>query len=138
MKHMLKITTKICILFILIMLVLNYNIVNADEKSKSDEKTADSGADVAPDNWKPDSGGASELFDDKVGVVLGAIRAIGIILSVGTLIVIGIKTLLGSAEEKSHYKEVMPGYLIGALLIFATTTIPSLIYTFMTNSNFNA
>lgn len=127
MKNMLKIATKICILFILIMLILNYNIVNAD-----------SGADINPDSWKPDSGGASNLFDNKVGVVLGAIQAIGIIVSVGTIIVIGIKTLLGSAEEKSHYKEVMPGYLIGAFLIFATTTIPSLIYTFMTNSNFNA
>ena len=117
MKNMLKIATKIGILVILLIFILSYNRVNAD-----------SGADVDPNSWKPASESTSPLFDDKVEVILGAMRAIGIIVSVGVLITIGIKTMLASVEEKSHYKEVMPGYIIGALLVFSITTIPSLIY----------
>ena len=124
MKNMLKIATKIGILFILLIFILSYNRVNAD-----------SGEDVDPNSWKPASESTSLLFDDKVEVILGAMRAIGIIVSVGALITIGIKTMLASAEEKSHYKEVMPGYIIGALLVFSITTIPSLIYKVLKDFN---
>ena len=124
MKYILKITTKIAILFILLILIFSYNSVNAD-----------SNVDVDANNWKPTSEGTTTNFDDKAKVIVGAIQAVGIIVSVGALITIGIKTMLASAEEKSHYKEVMPGYIIGALLVFSVTTIPSLIYEVLKDSN---
>lgn len=35
--------------------------------------------------------------------------------------------MLGSVEEKAEFKGVLPGYLIGAVLVLAITTIPSII-----------
>lgn len=63
-----------------------------------------------------------------VGNVLGIIRVIGIIVSVGALMVIGIREMTASVEEKSIIKQSMPGYIIGAFLVMAMTTLPSIIY----------
>lgn len=60
--------------------------------------------------------------------LLGYINVIGIVISVIVLIVIGIKYMLGSVEEKAEYKKTMMGYLIGALLLFASTTIANILY----------
>ena len=70
----------------------------------------------------------SEKFVEKVGVILGAIQAIGSILSVLALVVIGIKYMLGSAEEKANYKQTMIPYIIGIILVFASSTFVNAIY----------
>ena len=36
--------------------------------------------------------------------------------------------MMGSAEEKAEYKKTMIPYLVGALLIFAATTIVNVVY----------
>ena len=79
------------------------------------------------EKWKPNLKNSAE-FSKKANIIVGAIRAIGIIVSVGALIAIGIKTMLGSVEEKSAYKQAMPGYILGAIMVMAITSIPSLIY----------
>lgn len=77
--------------------------------------------------WKPTLQDDSTLTG-KIEVVLGVIRIIGIIVSVATLSVIGIKFMLGSIEEKANYKQAMKPWLIGATMVFAMTTIPTIIY----------
>ena len=47
----------------------------------------------------------------------------GKVLSVLMLAVLGVKYMLGSSEEKAEYKKSMMPYLIGALLVFAASTI---------------
>ena len=42
--------------------------------------------------------------------------------------VIGIREMTASVEEKSIIKQSMPGYIIGAVLVMAMTTLPSIIY----------
>ena len=96
-----------------------------------------------PESWKPSetqSDGTAIIdatddkdFTDKVNVVLTAIRNIGIIVSVAAVMVIGIKFMLGSVEEKAEYKKMIPGYLIGTFLVFAVTVLPDLIYNIMQN-----
>ena len=71
----------------------------------------------------------SEL-DKKAEVVLSIIRGIGIIVSVASLIIIGIREVTASAEEKSIIKQAMPGYILGAIMVFAITMIPTLVYNF--------
>lgn len=51
-------------------------------------------------------------------VVTGIIKVVGIFVAVGALMVIGIKYMMGSAEEKAEYKKVMIPYLIGCVLLF--------------------
>lgn len=78
-------------------------------------------------DWEPSVIG-SEKFEDKVGSILNVIQLLGIIISVITLSIIGIKFMLGSVEEKANYKQTMMPWLIGAVMIFSVTTLPSAIY----------
>ena len=66
------------------------------------------------------------------GRVVGIVQVVGVIIAVIILLVIGIKYMLGSAEEKAEYKKTMMPYLVGALLIFAGSTIVNAIYNVMT------
>ena len=68
---------------------------------------------------------------DKVGnKIIGGIQAIGSIAAVAILVVLGIKYMLGSAEEKAEYKKTMLPYVIGAVLIFAASNIAGMVYNF--------
>lgn len=85
---------------------------------------------IDPDTYKPSdptTDDASELID-KVGVILGAIRNISIIVSVIVLMIIGIKYIIGSVEEKANYKATMIPYIIGCIMAVAGTTIVDFIY----------
>ena len=76
---------------------------------------------------------ASTKLVNKANTILGYIRDIGIVLSVVILIIIGIKYMLGSTEEKANYKETLLPYIIGAFLVFTGSLIPQLIYDIMQN-----
>lgn len=71
---------------------------------------------------------ANSEFDGVGRVILGAIQGIGIGISVVVLVVIGIKFMLGSAEERAEYKSSMVPYLIGVAFLAGATSIPSMIY----------
>ena len=72
---------------------------------------------------------ASESMTELGGKIIGAIQIIGIIIAIVVLLVLGIKYMVGSAEEKAEYKKTMMPYVVGALLIFAASTIVNLLYT---------
>ena len=63
------------------------------------------------------------------GKIVGLIRVIGTIASVGMLIVLGIKYMMGSAEERAEYKKTLFPYFIGAVLMFGATNLTQIIYT---------
>lgn len=69
-----------------------------------------------------------EEFIDKAEVIISLIRTLGIIISVGSLSFIGLKILLGSIEEKANYKQKMVPWIVGAVMVFAITVIPTTIY----------
>lgn len=60
-------------------------------------------------------------FDNAGNRIVGIIKVIGVFVSVGALMAIGIKYMMGSAEEKAEYKKVMIPYIIGAVLLFAAS-----------------
>lgn len=43
--------------------------------------------------------------------------------------------MVGSAEEKAEYKKTMIPYLVGAILIFASTTIVNVVYNIANSLN---
>ena len=59
--------------------------------------------------------------------IIGILQAVGIVVSVVVVIVLGIKYMMGSVEEKAEYKKTMMPYLIGAALIFAASTVSMLV-----------
>ena len=85
------------------------------------------------DKYVSENGTELGTLADKVAIVLGTIRVIGVIVSVGALMAIGIKYMISSVEEKAEYKKTFITYVIGAFLLFTVTTLPSLIYNIMHN-----
>ena len=75
-------------------------------------------------------GEGTSAFDDIGKKIIGMVQAIGSIVSVLILVILGIKYMMGSAEEKAEYKKTMIPYLVGAILIFAASNIASMIYGF--------
>ena len=69
-------------------------------------------------------------LDNKAKIIVSVIRGIGIVVSVVSLMIIGIREVTASAEEKSIIKQAMPGYILGAIMVFVITMIPTLIYNF--------
>ena len=67
--------------------------------------------------------------------VIGFFQAIGSIVSVLALVLIGIKYMMGSIEEKAEYKETMTYYIVGAILVFAISNISAMIYNFAKTLN---
>ena len=49
------------------------------------------------------------------------------VLAVGIIFVIGIKYMMGSAEEKADYKKSMIPYIVGAVLLFSASAIVGVI-----------
>ena len=64
--------------------------------------------------------------------IVGVVMIIGTIVAVATLIVLGIKYMIGSVEERAEYKQTMKPYLIGVFLTFATCSLLTLIYNIVT------
>ena len=63
------------------------------------------------------------------------ISTVGSVAAVIVLIVLGLKYMMGSAEEKAEYKKTLLPYVIGAVMIFAASTIAGVLYGFLTNVN---
>ena len=60
--------------------------------------------------------------------IVTIIQVVGIVIAVIVLLVIGIKYMMGSASEKAEYKKTMIPYLVGAVLVFAGTSLVKVIY----------
>ena len=118
---------KIFIIFVVsTLIIVETNIVYADN---GNQKQPSQWSTKSSDYWKPDDefGGEYEI-NYKAKRVLGIIRNLGIIVSVIALMIIGIREITASVEEKSIIKASLPGYILGVVLIAAVTILPSLIY----------
>ena len=60
--------------------------------------------------------------------ILKIISTVGVVISVVVLIVLGIKYMMGSVEEKAEYKKTLLPYVIGAALVFAASGIAQIVY----------
>lgn len=81
-------------------------------------------------NPKELNGETTSSFDNIGRRIIGMVQAIGSIIAVLMLVVLGIKYMMGSSEEKAEYKKTMIPYLIGAILIFAASQIAAMVYNF--------
>lgn len=60
--------------------------------------------------------------------IIQIISTIGSIASVIVLVVIGIKYMMGSAEEKAEYKKTLLPYAIGAVFVFGAGVISTVLF----------
>ena len=80
------------------------------------------------EDFRPSQITNEDAIMNKAGVILGAINLVGTIVSVITIMIIGFKYMLGSAEDKASYKKTMIPWLIGAVLVFTVSALPNILY----------
>lgn len=74
------------------------------------------------------SGVKAKEMEDFGNPIFGVVRAVGIICSVVALMLLGIKYMLGSVEQRAEYKKSFTIYIIGAVLAFGISAFAELIY----------
>lgn len=111
MKKSMKITT---IAILVAMIVLSSTMVFA-----ATDPAKYNGKDATVSTGKLDTFGQN---------LISVITTVGSIASVIVLVVLGIKYMMGSAEEKAEYKKTLLPYVIGAMLVFAASTIASVVF----------
>ena len=94
-----------------------------------------SNATIDPENYKPND---ITLKDTSTAFIMArkifsSILTVGIVVSVVTIMFLGIKYMLGSVEEKAEYKKTMIPILVGMIMLFCASTIVSIIYSVMQN-----
>lgn len=65
---------------------------------------------------------------DWAGSILGTLRNIGVIVAIIALMIIGVKYMVGSVEQKAQYKQTLVPLAIGIIMLVAGTVLISLIY----------
>lgn len=70
----------------------------------------------------------STKFSDMVGVILGVVQVIGSLIAVIWLIILGVKYMMGSVEERADYKKTLIPYILGALMIFGISNLLNIVY----------
>lgn len=108
------------ILIILLVLVLScFNVINVYATQS-----------IVPDvnYYKPTEEEVSNEVLDVAGGIVSLLQVLGTVIAVITIMIMGIKYMAGSVEEKATYKKSMIPYLIGCILLFATVTIINAVY----------
>lgn len=84
-------------------------------------------------NPHPEEMGDTGRLGDITSIILGVITVIGIFVAVGGLSIIGIKTMFGSAQEKSEYKQKLPIFIVGLVVLVTSVAIVNYIYMYAKN-----
>ena len=84
---------------------------------------------VDPGSFNPKTGtGATNAVTNFGNNILGIVSTGASVIAVIILIVLGIKYMMGSAEEIAEYKKTLLPYLIGAIFVFGAGEICSVIF----------
>ena len=115
-----KKTVKILLVAMILLLALTVTVNAATTSGRT------------PGNYT--GSGASVSSIEKIGnQIIQIVSTIGSIASVIVLVVLGIKYMMGSAEEKAEYKKTLLPYIIGAAFVFAASTIATFVFNFTSN-----
>ena len=85
-------------------------------------------AKVSIDNIKDNDPNVEASGIKNIGrIILSGITGVGIVVSVVMVAILGVKYMMGSAEERAEYKKSMLPYLIGAILLFGASAIANMV-----------
>jgi len=60
--------------------------------------------------------------------LVSGIQIVGVVIAIVGILILGIKYMIGSIEQKAEYKKTMIPYIIGCIFIFTISQIVSIIY----------
>ena len=117
-----KVSKIFAIILLVVMLMSFASTVFADDHTA-----------VNPSTWKNETGDKIKTDDitNFSASIINVISIIGSAAAIITLIVLGIKYMMGSAEEKAEYKKTLLPYIIGAAMVFGASVLTGVIYNFM-------
>ena len=118
MKKSMKILSVL--LMIVMLLIAVSPVVFAEEAKKPSDF-------VTPNT--DDTGSVSDIGYR----IAGIIKVVGMFAAVIAIMFVGVKYMMGSAEEKAEYKKVLVPYLIGAVLLFGASAFADKIYEWASN-----
>ena len=90
---------------------------------------------IKTDAFRPNNINGYSAAENKAKIIVSVLRTVGIIVAVAGIIVLGIKYIFGSVEERADYKKSMKPYLIGFIMLFTISTIATIIYDFSSALN---
>lgn len=134
MKSEKRITLVLTILLITIITLINLSSNSFATSTEISTSTEIMVGRVDTNSFKP-----GELTEDDyseafnmTATVVGALTTVGIVVAIVGIIILGLKYMMGTIQEKAEYKKTMIPYLIGCILIFCASTIVSIIYGLVT------
>ena len=88
---------------------------------------------VPPSEWDKDHESKIDTTDisNFSASIINVVAVVGSAAAIVTLIILGIKYMMGSAEEKAEYKKTLLPYIIGAAMVFGASVLVGVIYNFM-------
>ncbi len=124
----------VTITFVALVLFLTVSLYNYASFATQDdgEISAEVYETINPDDFDPSKSQITksdkEAIQKKAGIILGWLRNMSVIVSVIVIMVIGVKYILGSIEEKAKYKETLIPIIIGIIMAISGTTLITFIY----------
>lgn len=115
-------------LFIILMLAMVL-VLSVQPITLAAEETGTSSATTTIDNLENKKGGSiPQEVTDIGGTIINWIWGISIVIAVIVLMIIGLKFIIGSTEEKAKYKESLIPLVVGILILVFATTIIKILY----------
>lgn len=72
--------------------------------------------------------GDAGTLKTKAGQIMGMIRNVAVVAAVIIIMVLGVKYMLGSVEEKAEYKKSFVPLIVGIVLVVSATAIATFIF----------
>ena len=115
---------------IIFLLIVIMSITNVSFAADAIDEKNMTGFDVIDNlaEWIVDNDITSEKIQSRAQIVMGIVNVVGVISSVVVLMILGIKYMSSSIEEKAEYKKTFIYYVLGAVLLFVAPTLANIIY----------
>ena len=87
-------------------------------------------ATITPGDYKPKNLTVNDYQQPFkfAGTIMNAIVIVGVVISITMTMVLGIKYMIGSVEERAEYKKTMGPMFIGMIMLFTISTVVGIIY----------
>ena len=89
---------------------------------------------IDPGDFEPTGITGADDFVSKANIIIGVIQAVGSIIAIIVLIIIGLRYMMAGVEEKADYKSTMIPYIVGCVLLFVISNLVAFIYNLVQNS----
>lgn len=131
-----KIKTVILKIMLILMLVVQTFSINVFAEDKDEYKATGSSAvskygQTIENEVKVGVGTPSKTVEDFVGSIIRVLQIIFVGLGIIMLIVLGVKFMVGSIEQKAEIKKHLVHYTVGAILLFSAAGIVEIIKNFV-------